>query len=97
MDGRLVPAENRGMLPTGRLIKAARILLGWSQAQLAAKAGVGRNSLSRLEVEEVDPRSSTIRKLTEALEEGGIRFMHASDDDEGGVLLRRQRPQSEPP
>ena len=39
------------MLPTGRLIKAARILVGWSQDQLARNASVGRNSLLRLEAE----------------------------------------------
>jgi transcriptional regulator with XRE-family HTH domain len=84
------------MLPEGRLIKAARILVGWSQGQLAQRAGVGRNSLYRLEADQADSRASTIEKLTEALAQGGIRFIPATEDHQIGIALRKLRPASGP-
>lgn len=79
------------MLPTGRLIKAARILIGWSQSQLAAKAGVSRIALARLEADLVDSRGSTIEKLVSALEKGGVRFIPATHEDEMGIALRKRQ------
>jgi predicted transcriptional regulator len=84
------------MLPEGRLIKAARILVGWSQGQLSQRAGIGRNSLYRLEAGEADSRASTIEKLVKALARGGIRFIPATDDHEIGIALSKGRPASAP-
>jgi predicted transcriptional regulator len=45
---------------TPRQIRAARALLGWSQQQLADKAIVSLNAVTRLEKAKVDSRVSTL-------------------------------------
>jgi len=44
---------------TARQIRAARALLGWSQQNLADKAVVSLNAVTRPERGEVDPRFSS--------------------------------------
>jgi predicted transcriptional regulator len=51
---------------TPRQIRAARALLGWSQQQLADKAIISINAVTRLEKGEVDPRLSTITAVQKA-------------------------------
>lgn len=62
---------NRRSLPTadlGRTIRAERRRAGLTQAELARKAGIASNHLSRLESgEKIDPRFATIAKLALAL------------------------------
>jgi transcriptional regulator with XRE-family HTH domain len=68
-------------------IRAARALLGWSQGQLARRAGVGLATLQRIEQVEgiVKGNFSTILKIQKALEQAGIRFV---DDDAGEIGVR---------
>ena len=40
---------------------------GWSQVQLAAKAGISREYLARLETGRQDPRVSVLLKIARAL------------------------------
>lgn len=65
-------------------IRAARALLGWSQAKLARAAGVGLATLQRIEQNDgvVKGNFSTILKIQKVLEEAGIRF----NDDEAGEI-----------
>ena len=60
---------------TLREIQATRALLGWSQQQLADKAIVSLNAVTRLERGEVDPRLSTLTALQKALSKAGIEFL----------------------
>jgi transcriptional regulator with XRE-family HTH domain len=62
-----------------RQIRAARALLGWSQGQLARRAGVGPATLQRIEQSDgiVKGNFSTIIKIQKALEQAGIRFTGA--------------------
>jgi transcriptional regulator with XRE-family HTH domain len=48
-------------------IKARRAARGWSQQTLAAKAGISREYLARLETGRQDPRVSVLMKLAKAL------------------------------
>jgi transcriptional regulator with XRE-family HTH domain len=70
-------------------IRAARALLGWSQSELAHRAGVGLATLQRIEQNEgiVKGHFSTVLKIQKALEGAGIRF---TEDDKGeiGVTLK---------
>lgn len=63
-------------------------MLGWSQEELAEKAGVSSNSVAKLEAGQTDARLTTILAIKEALERGGIRFI-AMTEGEGLLLLRR--------
>lgn len=66
------------MIVDGAQIKAARALLGWHQAELAAAAGVHFNSLLSLEklgrISDAtrELRSVTIERVEKALREAGI-------------------------
>jgi transcriptional regulator with XRE-family HTH domain len=68
-------------------IRAARALLGWSQGQLARRAGVGVATLQRIEQNKglVKGNFSTIIKIQKALEHAGIHF---TEDDAGAIGVR---------
>ena len=68
-------ADDARMAVSPRQIRAARAMLGWSQAELAQKAGVHRNALARLEVGRTDPRVSTLDAVVAALEAHGVTFI----------------------
>lgn len=72
---------------TARQIRAARALLGWSQQQLADKAIVSLNAVTRLERGEVDTRMSTLMAVQKALTNEGIEFISAGEKGEGVRLL----------
>jgi len=74
-----------------RQIKAARALLGWTQDELAAAAGVGTASVKRLETKGAELVSSgfpIVRRIVSCLEASGIEFTLKSNDDLS-VSLRR--------
>jgi transcriptional regulator with XRE-family HTH domain len=58
---------------TREQLKAARAILGWGVRELAPKAGVTANTLSRFE-NGGDARGETLRRIREALEAEGIEF-----------------------
>jgi transcriptional regulator with XRE-family HTH domain len=58
----------------------ARGALGWSLRDAADKAGIGINTLVRIE-KNSDVRVSTIRKMQSAFEAAGIAFL--ADDGQG--------------
>lgn len=68
---------------TPRQIRAARALLGWSQQQLADKAIVSLNAMTRLERGEVDSRLSTLTAVQKALIDAGVEFLSADTKGEG--------------
>ena len=67
---------------TTRQIKAARALLGWSQADLAEELGVSEPTIARLESidGELGGREVTAQKLQAAIERAGVAFL----DPNGG-------------
>ena len=72
---------------TTRQLKAARALLGWSQADLAKKSGVSEPTVARLESidGELGGREHTAEKLRAAVRAAGIEFI---DEDGGGRGVR---------
>ena len=68
---------------TPRQIRAARALLSWSQQQLADKAIVSLNAVTRLENGKVDSRSSTIAAIERTLTKAGVEFLSAGERGEG--------------
>ena len=70
-----------------RQIRAARALLGWSQQELADKAIVSLNALTRLERAQVDPRVSTVTALQRALSKAGVEFIAEEPNRGEGVRL----------
>ena len=77
---------------TTRQVKAARALLGWSQADLAERSRVSEPTVARLESVdgELGGREHTTDKIRTAIESAGIEFIQ--DNGGGaGVRLRKSR------
>ena len=70
-------------------LKMARAAVGWGVRDLAKKAGVTANTVTRIE-NGADAKQSTINRLRHALEVAGIEFI---DENGGGlgVRLRKRR------
>ena len=69
-------------------IKMARAALGWGVRELAAKAGVTANTVTRIE-NGADMRQSTLLALQRALEEGGVQFIAENGGGAGVRLAKR--------
>lgn len=79
-------------LPTGRMIRAARGLLGLEQKDLALEAGVDRRTIARLEAE-TDPSSNPLRiwtyeRVRDVLRDRGIIFLYPNKAHGEGVTLK---------
>ena len=72
-----------------RQLKAARALLGWSQDELAERAGISRPTIARLEVPgaKLGGYATTRDKIVSTFEEAGITFL-AEDNGSEGVMIR---------
>ena len=70
-------------------VRMARAALGWGVRELAAKAGVSANTVSRYE-NGADALGGTLLKIQRVLEQGGIIFI---DENGGGpgVRLKKRR------
>ena len=71
-------------------LRAARGLLGWSQSELAARAGLSLPTVKRLEAG-FGPRVSdeARERLQRAIETAGIDFIH---ENGGGLGVRFRKP-----
>jgi transcriptional regulator with XRE-family HTH domain len=71
-------------------LKMARAAVGWGVRELAKKAGVTANTVTRIE-NGADAKQSTVDRLQHALEAAGIEFIQ---ENGGGPGVRlRKRPQ----
>ncbi len=69
-------------------IRAARGLLNWSKGALAERAGVSKQSVTRIEKGTMDPRFSTMTALNEAIRGAGVEM---AEDVNGTVRLTVSR------
>jgi transcriptional regulator with XRE-family HTH domain len=79
------------MLTTGNQLRAARVLVGLSQGELASRARVNINTISSMEKRRADTLTSgldVVTRVAQALEGFGIEFMNHG---EPGVRLRKIR------
>lgn len=53
-------------------VRAARALLNWSQGELAARAGVAKQTVYRIESGMIDARLSTVDALLSTLRMAGV-------------------------
>jgi transcriptional regulator with XRE-family HTH domain len=71
-------------------LKMARAAIGWGVRELAERAGVTANTVTRIE-NGSDARQSTMDRLQQALEDAGIEFI---DENGGGPGVRLRQRQS---
>jgi transcriptional regulator with XRE-family HTH domain len=74
--------------------RAARGLLGWSQQELADKAGVGIVTVHQLETGTSRPRRATLDVIRRAFERAGVEFIDENGGGPGVRLKKRTRPKS---
>ncbi len=63
-------------------VRGARALLGWSQGDLAERAGISKQSVNRIESGNMDARLSTVSALGEAFRSAGVEM----GEDAAGVI-----------
>ena len=85
----------KGSIPSSEItieqIRAARALLGWSQTELAERAGLSLPTVKRVEIKsDLRVSSEARQRLRIALEEGGVEFI---DENGGGPGVRLRKPQ----
>jgi hypothetical protein len=75
------------ILLSGKHIRAARGLVGWTQRELAQRAKVGLGTIRRMEDAEgpVSARTENIISVSAAFQRAGVEFLN---DDSPGVRLR---------
>ena len=69
-------------------LKMARAAVGWGVRELAKKAGVTANTVTRIE-NGADAKQSTIDRLQHALEAAGIEFIQENGGGPGVRLRKR--------
>jgi transcriptional regulator with XRE-family HTH domain len=83
--------HNRGifrMIISAAQIRAARALLGWTQANLAEATGLSEIGIQSIEKNGSDPRASSLRAIEAAFEAAGVEFTNGG---EPGVKKRALR------
>ena len=68
-------------------LKMARAAVGWGVRDLAKKAGVAANTVTRIE-NGADAKQSTMERLQHALEAAGVEFI---DENGGGPGVRLRK------
>jgi transcriptional regulator with XRE-family HTH domain len=71
-------------------IRMARAAVGWGVRELAKKAGVTANTVTRIE-NGADAKQSTMDRLQRALEAAGVEFIDENGGGPGVRLRKRQR------
>jgi transcriptional regulator with XRE-family HTH domain len=74
-------------------IKMARAAVGWGVRELAKKAGVTANTVTRIE-NGADAKQSTMDRLQEALEAAGVEFIDENGGGPGVRLAKRRAKKS---
>jgi transcriptional regulator with XRE-family HTH domain len=74
-------------------LKMARTAVGWGVRELAKKAGVTANTVTRIE-NGADAKQSTIEKLQQALEGAGVEFIDENGGGPGVRLRKRHQKKS---
>jgi DNA-binding XRE family transcriptional regulator len=82
-DGRQGLREAQ-MTITGQQVKAARMLLGWSQFKLAAEIRISETTIGHFEIGRRWPSARIVSAIQRTLEIAGVEFV----DGEPGVTLK---------
>ena len=74
-------------------LKMARAAVGWGVRDLAKKAGVAANTVTRIE-NGADAKQSTMDRLEHALEAAGVELIDENDGGPGVRLRKRHQKKS---
>jgi transcriptional regulator with XRE-family HTH domain len=85
-----------GALLTVAQLRAARGLLGWSQATLAEASGLSLPTIKRTELETVNVSTDAREKMRRALESAGVIFVEENGEGPGVRLRKAGAPGAKP-
>jgi transcriptional regulator with XRE-family HTH domain len=68
--------------------RAARVLLKWSQTELAIASGVSKSTVADFEIDKREPRPDNLTAIRHALQGAGIEFLPAKAGKGVGVRFR---------
>jgi transcriptional regulator with XRE-family HTH domain len=77
------------MTVTGAQVRMARSALKWTVQELAAHAGISKNTVVSVEADG-DPHGATLAAIQAALEKGGVEFI-AENGGGPGVRLAKKK------
>jgi DNA-binding XRE family transcriptional regulator len=80
----------------GRLLRAARVLLDWSQARLACEVRVSTAAVHAVEAGRLGARCAAATAMVRALEAAGVRFLAAAEGGSGSGLRYTSYPRNRP-
>ena len=80
-----------GWMVTREQCRAARGLLGWSQAVLAEAALIGIVTVRQFETGAHEPRRLTLHAIRKAFEAAGVEFIDENGGGPGVRLRKRQQ------
>ena len=81
---------------TGDQVKAARALIGWSQARLAAESGLTKATIEKFEEGKQPPPTLDLSVIRRMLGDAGVEFI-AGPDGAPSVRLRVHDEATTPP
>ena len=84
------PPHQKGML-TPRLLRAARVLVGWSRPQLGKASQTSADTITDFEARGSNPKLATVMAWRRALEREGIVFLDEDDTHGPGIRLKKTR------
>ena len=76
---------------TPLLLRSARVLAGWTRADLAKASGTAAETVQGFEARGSDPKRSTLIAWRNALAKAGIEFTDETDEHGAGVRFRKRR------
>jgi DNA-binding XRE family transcriptional regulator len=75
------------LIASPQQIRAARAMLGWSQAELASHSSVARSTVALIERGNDDVNDASRSKIQRALESQGVEFLPSLDGKGEGIRL----------
>ena len=88
--GRQLLCENKGRMSfTPTLCRAARVLLDWTQPDLAEASGLTRATVANFERGAHIPHPNNRQAIREALEQAGIEFLPETKTKGPGLRTRK--------
>ena len=71
------------MTITGKQVKAARALIGWSQARLAAESGLTKATIEKFEEGKQPPPTLDLSVIRRMLGDAGVEFIAGTEGELG--------------
>jgi transcriptional regulator with XRE-family HTH domain len=73
------------------VLRMARAAMGWSQADFAVVAGLSLRTVKAIELNETDPKMSTLKRLSAVLHHHGIRLWRDGSGAVGITCCEKER------